>query len=67
LLAIAAEAQELSDKQRGHASAALKPLARSYALVTSGATAVTPTNEVTVPIQQRAGGHQVGICLETEP
>ncbi|MGH3814014.1 MAG: hypothetical protein ACRDUV_16435 [Pseudonocardiaceae bacterium] len=67
LQAIAAEAQVITDKFTGQSSVALESLARAYALVT-GATAVAPTSEITtLPLATRAGGHQVGLCLELEP
>ncbi|MFF7890302.1 hypothetical protein ACH40F_58865 [Streptomyces sp. NPDC020794] len=68
LQAIAAEAEAIMSKSQGQASTALEELARAYALVTSGATAVAPAGEATtVPLHNRAGGHQVGLCLELEP
>jgi hypothetical protein len=68
LQAIAAEAEVLTNTFQGQASTALEKLAQAYALVTSGATAVAPAGETTtVPLQSRAGGHQVGLCLELEP
>ncbi|MEZ7129053.1 hypothetical protein ACBR40_27295 [Nonomuraea sp. AD125B] len=69
LQAIAAEAQAVTAKSPGQASAALEELARAYALVTSGATAVAPAapEATTVQFDSRAGGHQVGLCLELEP
>jgi hypothetical protein len=66
LQAIATEAHEIMDKRTGQASAALEELAHAYAVVTSASTAVTPSSEI-IPIQTRAGGHQVGLCLELEP
>ena len=67
LQAIPAEAQTITDKLAGQCSAALESLARAYALVT-GATAIAPTSETTTfPLATRAGGHQVGLCLELEP
>lgn len=68
LQAIAAEAEAIMNKSLGQGSTALEELARAYALVTSGATAVAPAGETTaVGVQSRAGGHQVGLCLELEP
>ncbi len=68
LQAIAAEAEAIMNKSQRQASTALEELARAYALVTSGATAVAPAAETTaVQLQSRAGGHQVGLCLELEP
>ncbi|MEV3987204.1 hypothetical protein [Nonomuraea sp. NPDC049758] len=69
LKAITAQATAIADGHQGQASTALEELARAYALVTSGATAVVPTGETTtLPLlQSRAGGHQVGLCLELEP
>ena len=68
LQAIAAEAQAITDNSSGQSAAALESLAHAYALVTAGATAVATTNETTtVPLATRAGGHQVGLCLELEP
>lgn len=68
LAAIAAEAQRIGNQPTGKASEALERLARAYALVTAGGTALTTSNEATVvPLQTRAGGHQVGLCLELEP
>ncbi|GAA3107573.1 hypothetical protein [Streptosporangium carneum] len=68
LKAITAQANAIADGHQGQASTAVEELARAYALVTSGATAVAPTGETTtIPLQSRAGGHQVGLCLELEP
>jgi len=68
LQAIAAEAQKITDKPTEQASHALETLARAYALVTSGSTAAAPASEVvSIPLASRAGGHQVGLCLELEP
>ncbi|MEV6028031.1 hypothetical protein [Streptomyces sp. NPDC052036] len=67
LQAIAAEAEAITDKSQGQASTALEQLARAYALITSGPTAIAPSGEATtVPLTSR-GGHQVGLCLELEP
>jgi len=66
LAAIGQEAQHVADQHPGEASPALEALARAYALVTSSATAVVPASDVPV-VQTRAGGHQVGLCLEMEP
>ena len=70
LLAIAAEASGITSKpgETGQASADLERLAHAYALVTSGATAVAPADEMTpISAQARSGGHKVGLCLELEP
>jgi hypothetical protein len=62
LRAIGREADSVSVKNAGGASTALLELARAYALVVSpSAPALTPG------VQTRAGGHQVGLCLELEP
>ena len=67
--AIAAEAQKIIDEPTGQASGVLEGLARAYAIVASGSTAAAPASEVvSVPmVASRAGGHQVGLCLELEP
>lgn len=66
--AIAAEAQTIIDEPTGQASGVLEGLARAYAIVTSGSTAAAPASEVvSIPMASRAGGHQVGLCLEVEP
>ncbi|MER0484600.1 hypothetical protein ABR737_40815 [Streptomyces sp. Edi2] len=68
LKAIAAEAQAVTDQQAGQAAPALETLARAYALLTASATAAAPVGETTtIPLMNRAGGHQVGLCLELEP
>ncbi|MEU6012544.1 hypothetical protein ABZ826_00360 [Streptomyces sp. NPDC047515] len=69
LQAIAAEARAVTAKHPGQASGALEELARAYALVTTGVTAQpVPSGVADGPgLQARAGGHQVGLCLELEP
>ncbi|MGW7347885.1 hypothetical protein [Streptomyces sp. NPDC054854] len=71
LQAIAAEATAVTNRAEGTgpASEQLERLARAYALVTTGATAVAPTDDLTAfPVAQaRSGGHKVGLCLELEP
>ncbi|MFI1577542.1 hypothetical protein [Embleya sp. NPDC020630] len=69
LQAIAATARAVTERHAGQASGALVALARAYALVTSGTTA-PPTllgDPENTGVQVRAGGHQVGLCLEPEP
>ncbi len=67
LQAIAAEAEAVTNTHRGQASAALESLARAYALLITG-TALAPAGELAaIPLTTRAGGHQVGLCLELEP
>lgn len=68
LKAIATEAQALTAQHTGQAAPALETLARAYAAVTGSTTVVAPASEATTgPIMSRAGGHQVGLCLELEP
>ncbi|MBA9043321.1 MULTISPECIES: hypothetical protein [Streptomyces] len=68
LTAITREAQTVVDKHPGGAAAALVQLAQAYAaLSTTGVPVTTDGSSVLTPFQGRAGGHQVGLCLELEP
>ncbi|MFF9307076.1 hypothetical protein [Streptomyces sp. NPDC014777] len=65
LTAIAQEAKTVVDKHPGEAAAAL---AQAYAaLSTTSVPITTHGSSATTPVQGRAGGHQVGLCLELEP
>jgi multidrug resistance efflux pump len=66
LTAIAQDTRAVVDKQPGQASAALLQLAQAYALLAT-ATVPVATDGTVAPVQGRAGGHQVGLCLELEP
>lgn len=68
LAAITQETRTVVEKHPGQASAALVQLAQAYALLASGLMPVTTDGGgVLAPVQGRAGGHQVGLCLELEP
>ncbi|MER6945926.1 hypothetical protein ABT294_18025 [Nonomuraea sp. NPDC000554] len=68
LVAIAQESRTAVHKQPGKASGALVELAQAYALLASGSVPVTTDGgSVLAPAQARAGGDQVGLCLELEP
>jgi hypothetical protein len=68
LTAIALEARTVVDKQPGHASGALLELTQAYALLATASVPVaTDGGSALVPVQGRASGHQVGLCLELEP
>ncbi|MGB7797606.1 MAG: hypothetical protein WA731_22690 [Pseudonocardiaceae bacterium] len=68
LVAIAQETRTVVDKHPGRASSALVELAQAYALLaTTSAPVATDGSSAVVPLQGRAGGHQVGLCLELEP
>ncbi|MGH4010307.1 MAG: hypothetical protein ACRDTH_19470 [Pseudonocardiaceae bacterium] len=68
LVAITQETRTVVDKHPGQASSALVELAQAYALLATTSTPVATTGgSVLVPVQGRAGGHQVGLCLELEP
>ncbi|MFJ9281414.1 hypothetical protein HS99_0014650 [Kitasatospora aureofaciens] len=68
LAAIAQEARTVVDKQPGQASSALVELAQAYNLLaTTSVPVTTDGTSALTPVQSRAGGHQVGMCLELEP
>ncbi|MGR3937426.1 hypothetical protein [Streptomyces sp. BRA346] len=68
LTAIAQEAKTVVDKYPGGAAAALVQLAQAYAaLSTTSVPVASDGSSVLTPVQGRAGGHQVGLCLELEP
>ncbi|WP_406719065.1 hypothetical protein OHA53_34905 [Streptomyces althioticus] len=68
LTAIAQEAKTAVDKHPGQAAATLLQLAQAYAALTTTSVPVTTDGSSAVtPVQGRAGGHQVGLCLEMEP
>ncbi|CAL9661719.1 hypothetical protein SUDANB108_07045 [Streptomyces sp. enrichment culture] len=68
LTAIAQEAKAVVDKRPGEAAAALVQLAQAYAaLSTTSVPVTTDGSSALTRVQSRAGGHQIGLCLELEP
>lgn len=68
LESIAQEARNLVDSKQGKAAEALFQLAQAYSMLATTPVPVgTDGATMPVPIQTRAGGHQVGLCLELEP
>ncbi|NNH75248.1 hypothetical protein HLB23_36270 [Nocardia uniformis] len=68
LEAIAQEARAIVDAKHGKASEALYQLAQAYAMLSTTPIPMgTDGASMPAPIQTRAGGHQVGLCLELEP
>ncbi|WP_181792833.1 hypothetical protein [Streptomyces sp. WELS2] len=68
LAAIAQEARTVVDKHPGEAAPALVQLAQAYAaLSTTSVPVSTDGSSAVAPVQGRASGHQVGLCLELEP
>jgi hypothetical protein len=68
LTAIAREAGTVVENHPGQAAAELVQLAQAYAaLSTTSVPVTTDGSSVPTPVQGRAGGHQVGLCLELEP
>ncbi|MFG1798232.1 hypothetical protein [Nocardia sp. NPDC049149] len=68
LEAIALEARAIGDAKHGKASEALYQLAQAYSMLSTTPVPLgTDGSSMPAPVQTRAGGHQVGLCLELEP
>ncbi|MGQ4417906.1 hypothetical protein ACN6LA_004331 [Streptomyces sp. SAS_269] len=68
LTAITRETAAVVDKEPGAAAAALLQLAQAYAALSTSSVPLTSDGaSAMTPVQGRAGGHQVGLCLELEP